>query len=96
MTNALSSFFGDVMRGDEEAILMVAAVYVVLVGLVSLAFQIRILFWPMTHGTLIHSDLARWGGVIVKCCVWTVQAAIRFWDSPSMNWTPLATSAIFL
>ncbi len=30
-------------------------------GLISLIFQLRILSWPMINGTLVHSDLSRWG-----------------------------------
>jgi len=61
MANALNSIFEGIMSGDKQAILIVTAAYFALCGLVTLIFQTRILFWPMTSGTLVHSDLSRWG-----------------------------------
>lgn len=61
MANTLNSFFESLMSGDEQAILIVVAAYFALMGLISLIFQLRILSWPMTNGTLVHSDLSKWG-----------------------------------
>ena len=61
MANTLNSFFERVMSGDEQAILIVVAAYFALMGLISLIFQLRILSWPMINGTLVRSDLSRWG-----------------------------------
>ncbi|MEM7636247.1 MAG: DUF3592 domain-containing protein [Pseudomonadota bacterium] len=49
------------MSGDEQAILIVVAAYFALMGLISLTYQVRILSWPMINGTLVRSDLSRWG-----------------------------------
>ncbi len=61
MANTLNSFFERVMSGDEQAILIVVAAYFALMGLISLTYQVRILSWPMINGTLVRSDLSRWG-----------------------------------
>lgn len=61
MANILNSFYENLLSGDKQAILIVAAAYFALMGLVSLIFQLRILSWPMTNGTLVHSGLLRWG-----------------------------------
>ncbi len=63
MTNTLHSFFESLMSGDEQAILIVVAAYFALMGLTSLIFQLRILSWSVTDGTLVHSDLSRWGAI---------------------------------
>ncbi|MEO9877582.1 MAG: DUF3592 domain-containing protein [Anderseniella sp.] len=49
------------MSGDEQAILIVVAAYFALMGLISLTYQLRILSWPMITGTLVRSDLSKWG-----------------------------------
>lgn len=61
MADTLNSFFERVVSGDEQAILIVVAAYFALMGLISLTYQVRILSWPMISGTLVRSDLSKWG-----------------------------------
>lgn len=49
--------FEKVIAGDTEAILIVATVYFVMAGLLSLILSLRIRSWPTTRGTLAHSNL---------------------------------------
>lgn len=53
----MASFFEDVMSGDTHAILIVATVYFVMAGLLSLVLSLRIRSWPMVQGTLVRSGL---------------------------------------
>lgn len=57
MTNLAHSFFVDLFNGDTQAILIVATVYFVMMGLISFALSLRIRSWPMVRGTLLHSGL---------------------------------------
>ncbi|MGH1483031.1 MAG: DUF3592 domain-containing protein [Geminicoccales bacterium] len=49
------------MSGDEQALLIIVAIYFSLAGLASLVFQLRILSWPMINGILVHAKISRWG-----------------------------------
>ena len=49
----MSSFFEKAIDGDVHAILIIAIVYFVIVGILSLVLSLRIRPWPMTRGMLV-------------------------------------------
>lgn len=57
----MSVFIDNVLAGDRTAILTLAALYFVLMGLYSIWFCFRVRSWPSTVATLNHASLSRFG-----------------------------------
>ncbi len=57
----IHSFFEKLLDGDKQAILIAASTYFILMGLMSLIYQLRVKSWPMTVGTLETAEISRWG-----------------------------------
>jgi len=53
----LSSFISQIKAGDEQAILALFLIYIMIMGLISLTFCLRIRFWPVTTGQLLSEGL---------------------------------------
>ncbi|QCB45873.1 DUF3592 domain-containing protein [Hydrogenophaga sp. PAMC20947] len=58
----VQSMWQQAWQGDVQAILFWVAVYCGVVGIYSLAFQLRIRRWPAAPGVLAQAGVERWGG----------------------------------
>lgn len=61
MMSIIDTIYDGAVNGDKQTWLFLFAIYSLVCGLISLIFQIRILNWAETPGTLVQSQVGTWG-----------------------------------